>query len=331
MPRKIVTAGDRVYMKFFDLDYFSERAKEADAVVEPCLSHDEEDFSALTALADAVVVIDRPVTGAHVKKMTRCRLILALEVGYDFIDTDACTEKGIVVSHVPAYCTREVACHAFSLILGLLRKMPQLMAETHAGGWDYKAGGSVRDTAGLRIGIVGLGRIGRTVVPMARAFGMEPFAYDPYVPDDIFELCGVSRCDELGDLLSTVDCVTLHVPLTDETRHMIGASELRIMKRDAVLVNTCRGKVVDGNALYGALTWGIIAGAGLDVLEEEPPPPRNPLLHLQNCIVTPHAAWYSERSLHRLKEQGMDEVIRVLNGGRPRFAVNPEALRRKNG
>jgi D-3-phosphoglycerate dehydrogenase len=329
MPRTIVTAGDRVYLKFFDLEYFKKRAREADAELDPCISLDEKVFSARIKRADALIVIDRPVNRIHVEIMERCRIVLALEVGYDFIDVSACSEHGIVVSNVPLYCTGEVALHAFMLLLAVQRKLKPLMAETERGGWDYNICKPLYFTAGKRLGIVGLGRIGRRMVPKAKAFGMEPVAYDPYVDDDIFKLMGVTRCYELDKLLSTADCVTLHVPLTQQTRHMIGTRELHLMKRDAVLVNTCRGMVVDQKSLYDALSDGIIAGAGLDVLEAEPPERTNPLFHCPNCIVTPHVAWYSEQSLERLKGQGMDEVVRVLNGERPRYAVNPEVLYRK--
>ncbi|MBN2324135.1 MAG: C-terminal binding protein [Spirochaetes bacterium] len=326
MPKTIVTAGDRVYLKFFDLEYFEKRAVEADAVIDRCTSLDEHEFSGRIQGADALIVIDRPVLRTHVEKMERCRIVLALEVGYDFIDVGACSQRGIVVSNMPLYCTGEVALHAFMLLLAVQRKLKPLMAETAGGGWDYNVCKPLCFTAGKKLGIIGLGRIGRRMVPKAKAFGMEPVAYDPYVADDIFELTGAARCYELDELLSTVDCVTLHVPLTNETRHMIGARELRLMKKEAILVNTCRGMVVDEKSLYVALSDGIIAGAGLDVLETEPPESTNPLLHCAQCIVTPHVAWYSKESLDRLKVQGMDEVVRVLNGGRPRYAVNPEVL-----
>jgi phosphoglycerate dehydrogenase-like enzyme len=139
----------------------------------------------------------------------------------------------------------------------------------------------------------------------------------------------VRRHYDLEELLEEADIISLHVPLTEETHHLIGEGELARMKRRAILINTCRGKVVDGKALLKALNEGRIAGAGLDVLEKEPPEPQDPLLDCDRLIVTPHAAWYAEESLERLKEIGMDEVVRVLNGKRPRFVVNPEVLFRR--
>jgi len=258
--------------------------------------------------------------------MDRGKIILALEVGYDFIDVGAATEKGIIVSNVPAYCTNEVAIHAFTLLLSASRKIKNLMEETRHGGWDYNIAKPLHGIQGKVLGIIGLGRIGRAVVPKAKGFDLEVCAYDPYLSDDIFSLVGVKRYYDIDDLLSEADFITLHVPLTEETYHMIGEKELAMMKREAVLINTCRGKVIDEKSLYNALEKYIISGAGVDVLETEPPDKENPLLQCRHCIVTPHVSWYTESSMETLKNQGMDEVVRVLNGKRPRYIVNPEVL-----
>ncbi|MBN2552602.1 MAG: C-terminal binding protein [Spirochaetales bacterium] len=324
--KKIVTAGDRVYLKFFDLDFFHEKAKEANARLVPFKDFDEGKFKQEISDADAIVVIDRPLQKDHLQAMTCCKIILALEVGYDFIDVAAATEKGIVVSNVPTYGTEQVALHALSLILACQRELKTLMAETSAGGWNYNVCKPLWELKGKKLGIIGLGRIGRNLVKKVQGLEVEPIAYDPYLSDDIFQMLGVKRCYDLEDLLDAADIISLHVPLTPETHHMIGERELARMKNRAILVNTCRGKVIDGPALFKALNDGQIAGAGLDVLEKEPPDPEEPLLNCKNLIVTPHAAWYSEESLDRLKNFGMDEVVRVLNGKRPRFVVNPEVF-----
>jgi D-3-phosphoglycerate dehydrogenase len=328
MKKKIVTAGDRVYMKFFDMDFFQVRAREADADLIPFKGFDDDEFKEAISEADALILIDRPLTREHMAVMTRCKIVLALEVGYDFIDVGGATEHGIAVCNVPAYCTDQVALHALTLLLALNRKLPTLIGETSNGGWDYNVCKPLFELEGRLLGIVGLGRIGRSLSQKARGIGLKVAAYDPYLADDIFDLNGVSRCYELDDLLQDADFVSLHVPLSDETYHMIGEHELKKMKPDAVLVNTCRGKVIDEKALYMALKSNIIAGSGMDVLEKEPPDSHNPLLNLPNAIVTPHVAWYSEDSIERLKNHGMDEVIRVLQGKRPRFVVNPEVLRK---
>ncbi len=326
MAKKIVTAGDRVYLKFFDLAFFHEKAAEARAVLVPFKEFDEQKFKAVIADADALIVIDRPIGKDLIAAMDRCRIILALQVGYDFIDVQAATDKGIIVSNVPTYATEQVAVHALSLILACQRQLKILMAETCGGGWNYKVCKPLLELAGNTLGIVGLGRIGRSLVRKVQGLEMEIIAYDPYLSDDLFALMNVRRCYDLEDLLAEADIVSLHVPLTPETYHMFGERQLAKMKAHAILINTCRGKVVEEPALLKALNEKVIAAAGLDVLEKEPPASDNPLLHCDKAIVTPHAAWYSEQSLDRLRNMGMDEVIRVLNGRRPRFIVNPQVF-----
>ena len=326
MKRRIVTAGDRVYLKYFDLQFFHEKAREAEADLITFKGFDDEEFKTVIARADALVVIDRPVRRDHLSVMERCRIIQALEVGYDFIDVEAATKRGIIVSNVPAYGREQVAIHALTLMLACHRKIKQLMAETAGGGWNYNVCKPVSDLSSLTLGIIGLGKIGRSLAPKAQALGLKVLAYDPYLDDDIFDLLNVERCYDLEGILTRVDFLSLHVPLTEETFHMIGERELALLKPGAVLINTCRGKVVKEQALYGALHSGRLSGAGLDVLESEPPTADNPLLLCSNAIITPHAAWYSEQSTDRLKEQGMEEVVRVLNGARPRYVVNPQVL-----
>ena len=326
--KKIVTAGDRVYLKFFDLEFFHEKARDAGVRLIPFKGFDEEKFKKEIADADALILIDRPVQRAHIEAMKHCKIILALEVGYDFIDVAAASEKGIIVSNVPVYCTNQVAVHAFSLLLAVQRKLKILSAHTSDGKWDYNVCKPLYEIDRGMLGIVGLGRIGRAIVPKAKGFGMEVDAYDPYLSDDIFRLLGVNRCYELDELLQASDSVTFHVPLTGETLHMMGEREFSMMRREAVIINTCRGKVIDETALLDALNNERIAGAGLDVLEIEPPAENNPLLHMENVIVTPHVAWYSEHSMERLKDMGMEEVIRVLNGKRPWYVVNQEVMAR---
>ncbi len=330
MAKKIVTVGDRVYLKFFDLEFFHKKAEEGGAKLFVFKGFDEAEFKDAIRDADALVVIDRPITKEHMDRMRSCKIILALEVGYDFVDVQAATQSGIIVSNVPSYCTDQVAVHAMTLLLTVQRKIKVLMTETRKGGWNYNICKPLSELEKGVLGIIGLGRIGRRIVPKAKGFGMEVIAYDPYLHDDIFSLVGVQRCYDLKDLLTRADFITLHVPLTGETFHMIGEKEIEIMKRGAVVINTCRGRVVDEKALYEGLSSGKLGGAGLDVLEKEPPEQQNPLLDVDNAVVTPHVAWYSEESMERLKQQGMDEVVRVLRGKRPWYAVNPEVLYRKN-
>ncbi len=161
MKKKIVAAGDRVYLKFFDLQFFHEKAREVNAKFVSFREFDEQKFKKAIADADALVLIDRPLTAGHIQVMNKCRIVLALEVGYDFIDVAAATGRGIVVSNVPAYCRNQVAVHAFTLMLAVHRKLKIMIGETAGGGWNYKVGEPLFDIAGKTLGIVGLGRIGR--------------------------------------------------------------------------------------------------------------------------------------------------------------------------
>lgn len=324
--KKIVTAGDRVYLKFFDMDFFHQKAAEANAKLVPFKEFDEEKFKKDISDADAIIVIDRPLQKEHFEVMEKCSMILALEVGYDFIDVETATEKGIIVSNVPTYGTEQVALHALSLILACQRELKTLMAETSAGGWNYNKGKPMYELKGKTLGVVGLGRIGRNLIKKVQGLELNLIGYDPYLDDDVFSMINVERRYEFDELLAEADIISVHVPLNPETHHMFGTEEFKKMKKQAFLINTCRGKVVDGKALVKALEEGEIAGAGVDVLEKEPPDPKDPLLNCEKLIVTPHAAWYSEESLDRLKNYGMDEVVRVLNGKRSRFVVNPEVF-----
>jgi len=259
-----------------------------------------------------------------IEELTDCRLILALSVGYDCVDVKAATSKGIPVCNVPAYCTDDVAGHALTLILAVARKIHLLLPSTKKGNWDYNMAKPIYNFKEKVLGIVGLGKIGRALVPKAMGLGMKVWAYDPYLADDIFNLMGVKRCYELKELLKESDYISIHAPLTPETHHMIDEHAFSIMKPSCVLVNTARGRIIDERALFQALSRGKISGAGVDVLQKEPPGEGYTLFSLPNIIITPHIAWYSEESFQRSMEQAMDEVVRVLRGERPRGVVNPQ-------
>jgi D-3-phosphoglycerate dehydrogenase len=261
--------------------------------------------------------------------MDRCKIILTLSVGYDCVDVEAATERLIPVCNTPAYCTDEVSNHAFTLILSLTRKIHHIVPKSKEAVWDYKYTKPILNFRHKSLGIIGLGRVGRALVPKAKGFGMKVCAYDPYVEDDIFALLGVERKYELEDLLRDADYITIHAPLTPETFHLIDAEAFSKMKKSAVLINTARGSIIDEGALCEALDAERIAAAGVDVLETEPPPADNPLLAKQNALVTPHVAWYSEESFEADMIDGMDELERVLQGKRPRYIVNPEIFGRK--
>jgi D-3-phosphoglycerate dehydrogenase / 2-oxoglutarate reductase len=321
--KTVAFGGIRLFMKFPDLRYFRERATREGLAVAEAREADDAAFAAAVAGAEAIAVIDRRLDAAIIGGLERCELIITLSVGYDCVDVAAATARGIAVSNTPAYCTDEVAAHAMTLLLAVARKIHTTLPRTRAGEWDYNFARPIGAFRGRTLGIVGLGRIGRALVPKARGFGMRVVAYDPYVPDDLFTLLGVERHHDLDDLLREADYVSIHSLLTPETEGMIGARELGLMKPEAVIVNTARGRIWDEEAVCDALRDGRIAGVGADVLGTEPPDRDHPLLREERALVTPHVAWYSEESFQDVMVQGMDEIVRVLAGHRPRYVVNP--------
>ena len=279
--------------------------------------------------ADVVICDVSPMTRNVISNLRRVVGIVESGVGYDNIDVDAATERGIMVCNVPNFMTCEVTDHAVALVLALTRKLDQIIPSTRAGEWAWRKFRPIQGLDGKTAGVIGFGNIGRQVAKRLRAFDMEVIAYDPYVSTQAIERLG-GKPATLEQLLASSDVVTIHVPLTKETRHLIGKSELALMKNSAILVNTSRGSVIDQEALVDSLRQRQIRAAGLDVLAAEPPDPNDPILRLDNAIVTPHIGWYSENSSSRLQEYTALEAERILTGQTPRNLVNPRAMKQKN-
>ena len=251
-----------------------------------------------------VLTIGTPVGEELFVSLPALRVVATATAGFDHIDIEAAEARGVAVVSVPDYCTQEVADHALALLLALLRGVVALDRDVRRGGWNPRAAGPLRTLAELRVGIVGLGRIGGAVATRLLALGAEVWANDllPAARDGV-------RFVELDELLAECDAVTLHVPLTPETRGLIGRAELASMKRDALLVNTSRGAVVDVGAVLGALRAGQLGGAALDVLPQEPPPLAPLAL---NLVLTPHAAYYSEAATQRAFQLAVARVRELL-------------------
>jgi len=279
--------------------------------------------------ADAVLVTYAKITADMIGQMKKCRIISRFGIGVDNVDLEAATRAGIVVTKVPDYCIDEVSDHAMALLLSLIRKIPASSARAHAGRWDMPAVVPIHRLRGTVLGLMGFGRIPQLVAPKAQAFNMKVVAYDPYVPAPVMEKAGVGRV-EFAELLKVSDYVSIHSPLLPETRHLFNADVFRQMKPGALLVNTARGPIVDEAALAAALDAKQIAGAALDVLEQEPPT-SSPLFGRDNVILTPHTSFYSVESLEELQTKAAEEVVRVLAGQAPRNPVNPEALAATRG
>ncbi len=288
-------------------------------------SSDEE---LIEAIRDADALLPRYVNirRHHIQAMTRCKIIARSGIGVDIVDVAAATEHGIWVTNVPGYCEEEVADHALALILTLARKVMPYHAGVRQGVWKWQTGKPILRLSVATFGLIAFGRIGRLIWQRIKGFGCRGLVYDPYVPPEAITAAGATPA-ALDELLQAADMVHIQSPLTPETRHLIGARELGLMKPTAILTNTARGPIIDEEALYRALSEGWIAAAGVDDLEEEPAKirgwrPANPLLQLPNCIVTPHTAWYSEQAVDEVKRISATEIARVLSGQRPYFPVN---------
>ena len=274
--------------------------------------------------ADALIVSSSPMTRRVMSALKRLKVVVRTGVGYDVIDVPAATDLGIVAVNIPDIWTREVANHALALLLAWNRRIPTLYSEVKAGVWQSQPPGPVGALHGETVGIVGFGNIGKVFARRVSALETHVIAYDPYVDDAQFAALGVERVLSLGELAARSDYVSVHTLLNAETHHLINEAFLRQMKPTACLINTSRGPVVDEQALIRALQEKWIAGAALDVQAHEPPAPDNPLLRLENVILTPHAAHYSTAAVAQVPRRCGEEVARALTGERPLHVVNPE-------
>jgi D-3-phosphoglycerate dehydrogenase len=288
------------------------------------LARTEEEYIREGRDAHAILLQYGAFTRRVFESLPRLRVVVRYGVGVDGVDLAAATDHGVPVVNVPDYGTDEVANHAVALLLALNRKLTRLDRQTRAGRWDVFQVGQVSRLAGRTVGIVGCGRIGSAVARKLTGFDVRLLGHDPHISTFPPRVLPVP----LDRLLADSDYVTLHCPLTAETRHLIDGEALSRMGPTAVLINTARGGLVDTGALVEALQSGGLAAAGLDVVEEEPLDPRSPLLTMEQVIVTPHAAWYSEEGRSDLKRRVAEEAVTVLRGERPRHCVNPEVFTR---
>jgi D-3-phosphoglycerate dehydrogenase len=275
-----------------------------------------------------------PVTRRVIEGMPNLKVLARYGIGLDNIDIKAASEKNVVVTNDPDYALEEVADHAFTLSLALTRRivrMDRMMRAGKSGHEIKKSVEPIHANSSLVFGLLGLGNISRRVATRAKALGFRVVSFDPWVPRAEFGLIGVERAETIEDLLKAADVVSVHVPLGPKTRHLLGAREFGLMKKSAFVVNTSRGPVIDQAALYDALHSRTIAGAGLDVFEFEPLPPNDPLRELENVILTPHIAWYSEESHRRVRVDVSHAVRDVLTGKRPEFVANPEVYSARQG
>jgi D-3-phosphoglycerate dehydrogenase len=269
---------------------------------------------------EAILTNWRQVPSAALDAAPGCLVVGRYGVGVDNIPVDHATRLGIVVTNVPDFCTEEVSDHALALLLACARRIVQF----DRAGWELEAGRGMRRLRGQTLGLVGFGSIARRLAAKSQALGLRVLAHSRTVSDA--PLQGIEGTRDLARVLRESDFVSLHAPATPETRGLIGETELRAMKPTAYLVNTARGALVDEAALTRALRERWIAGAALDVLTQEPPPQDHPLLGLDNCILTPHAAFYSDDAVAELEAKAAGNIATVLRGEVPATIVNPEVL-----
>ena len=298
------------------------RVVEAPSVDEPTLVH-------LASGVSGMLVCYAPITDAILEAASpTCKVVARYGIGYDNIPTLTATRLGIVVTNVPDYCLDEVADHTLALLLSVARGVAFMDRDVRAGGWNVPHG-SINRLQGRRLALLGVGRIGRRVATRAQAFGLRVTAYDPYVK--LWDLAGVGRATSLEEALAEADFVTLHTPLTAESRGLIGKKTIAMMHRSPIIVNTARGPLIDLAVATAALEDGRLGGLALDVTDPEPLPADHPLRRHPRALITPHASFYSKEAQDELQRRAADEIALALRGQPPRCPVNPEVLRRVVG
>lgn len=297
-------------------------------------AYSEQDLAGHVESADALMLYHNiAISQATIAKLTNCKLIVRCGVGYDNVDREFARSRGIPVANVPDYGTEEVADSAIGLALTLTRAIHLLnsMYQAGADGWTYRSAAPVHRLRGRVFGVVGLGRIGTATALRAKALGMDVLFFDPYKPDGYDKALGIRRAETLDELLGQSFVVSVHTPLTPETKGMIDAAAIAKMPRGSFLVNTARGAVVDTSAIPDAVKTGQLAGAGIDVLAVEPPPADDPLIRAwrdpthpahDRVIVNPHSAFYAEEGLLDMRVKGAKAVRNALVGRPLRNVVN---------
>jgi phosphoglycerate dehydrogenase-like enzyme len=278
------------------------------------LCESDADFDEEALAADAIILWHNlPLTAAGLARLKHCRAVIRNGVGYDSVDIAAARALGIAVCNVPDYGTEEVADHAIALTLALCRQLFPLAAEAKSLGWTIPVGRHLRRLRSLTFGVVGLGRIGSAAALRAKALGFRVVFYDPYLANGVDKALGIARARTLDELLAGSDVLSLHCPLTAETRHLIGARELALLPEGAFLVNTARGAIVEKAAVLAALRSGRLAGAGLDVIEDEPL--RSPdEAATPNLIATCHAAFCSVEAKAEMRRTSARLALAAVRG-----------------
>ena len=318
MMRKIVvfnkmddplTREMEVFSRFPDVELVK-----SNALTEEELIRDAKD-------AEVILFASAKLTRAVLTKLEKCKLIVRYGIGYDTVDTDAARECGIFVCNSPNYGVIDVAEHAFALMLACCKNLARLNDRVKCGNWSFDDIGIWNRLTGKTIGFLGFGKIARAVCGFTKPFATRTLVYDPYVREDVLAEYGAESVT-LDELLASADFLTLHLPLSESTRHTIGKDELAKMKSSAIIINTSRGPIIDESALVDALESGVISGAGLDVFEDENGGIDPRLPKMRNVVLTPHVAWNTVEAVGAIHEEVAANVAKYLSGDRPDSIVN---------
>ena len=269
---------------------------------------------------EALVVQGAPITRAVFDALPDLRIVSVPQIGIDTIDLQAARERGVWVANVPSGNVTEVAAHGLAMALSLVRGLPQFDRDVRQGIWHYESAGPLKRPGRLTFGLLGLGQIGRLVVERAVPFFGRILAYDPYLSDDAWP-AGVDRVTDVEALFEQSDVLSLHLPLTEQSRGLVSGELLGRFKPGSYLVNVSRGPIVDTGAVIEALDSGHLAGAALDVLPDEPPQPDDPILKHPNVLLSPHSAFYSLDSDEELRRTSIENVLALIERGRPNHVV----------
>jgi len=330
----VAGTGEKVVIADYDYgDVDIERAIIEGAGLELIAAQCKTEQEVIEVAHDAVAVVAQyaTISARVIEELRDCRVIARYGTGVDIVDVDAATHHNILVTNVPnEWCENEVADHAMALLLAVARKINVYDRATRAGTWQWQSGAPIHRLRGSVLGLLSFGAIARAIAARAAGFGMRITAHDPFLPALEIAAAGAEAVS-FDELLTGSDCLVIQAPLTPQTHHLFDETQLRRMKRSAILINTARGPIVEDRALHRALSEGWIAGAGIDDIEEEPSKladwrPENPLFGLDNVVITPHAAYYSEEAMRTVREFPAEEVVRVLRGQPPRSPVNAGEL-----
>ncbi|AZU62188.1 C-terminal binding protein [Neobacillus mesonae] len=286
-----------------------------------------EDLPLYAPFADGVVAqVGFPCTAELIEKLDSCKVISIPGVGFNHVDVEAASKKGIAVSTVPDYCAEEVSDHTLALILAVTRRLSAYNRKVRNGKWDPLDTQPIHRFSSRTVGLLGFGRIARMVAEKLKPFGVRILAHDEYVPEETMRGLGVVPVS-LDSLLEQSNILSLHVPLTPETRNSINFQRLSQLPKGAFVINTCRGGVLNEEDLRQLIIDGHIAGAGLDVLETEPPAEDYPLLTMEEVLITPHASYFSEESIHELRTRTTKAAIDGVLGNELPYALNLKKIK----